>query len=444
MATGSLHPDPLRLKRRLVRQGGGFALLLLCAFAGSLYWKVAQQRQVDQRTELRQLMAAAANQLPLIAHETNEAAGARKFQPQAELIAAPALLDQRIQWFGLQGELLLEQGKLQLPPGTGSPAGTALAGTGSDPQWQQWPGGLSLWQPVLVRTSPNATPQALGSVRVALSDRAAQADLRRLRSGLLLGGIVTVVAALLVGRRMLNAAFWPLQQQVQALERFTADASHELRHPLSALRALLAAVPLELRQQPQLAWRELNQLTAQLGDLVDDLLLLARQRQEIANPGAAARGPERFDLMELLEDLIRCYGAQASERSIELSLWPDPTSFRAPIEARSDQILRLFTNLLLNALRHSPEGGQVAIEVSAHARRHVVEVIDAGPGIPSHAREQVFERFWRSSDQGGHSGLGLAIARSIARSHGGDLRVLSAEPGRCVLQVQLPAPRPSS
>ena len=64
----------MRLKRRLVRQGGGFALLLLCAFAGSLYWKVAQQRQVDQRTELRQLMAAAASQLPLIAHETSEAA----------------------------------------------------------------------------------------------------------------------------------------------------------------------------------------------------------------------------------------------------------------------------------------------------------------------------------------------------------------------------------
>lgn len=437
MATGSLHPDPLRLKRRLVRQGGGFALLLLCAFAGSLYWKVAQQRQEDQRTELRQLMAAAASQLPLIAHETSEAAGARKFQPKAELIAVPALLEQRIQWFGLGGELLLEQGKLQLP--TGTPAVRR-----SEPQWQQWPGGLSLWQPVLVRSSPQATPQVLGSVRVALSDRATQADLRRLRSGLLLGGIVTMVSALLVGRRMLNAAFWPLQQQVRALERFTADASHELRHPLSALRALLAAIPEELRQQPQLAWRELNQLTAQLGELVDDLLLLARQRQEIHGSAPSARSLERFDLMELLEDLIRCYSAQAGERNIRLSLSPDPSGFCAPIEARSDQILRLFTNLLLNALRHSPAGGHVALEVHSGARQLTVQVIDAGPGIPSHAHEQVFERFWRSSDQGGHSGLGLAIARSIARSHGGDLRVLTAEPGRCVMQVLLPIPRQSS
>jgi len=260
----------------------------------------------------------------------------------------------------------------------------------------------------------------------------------------LLGGIVTVVAALLVGRRMLNAAFWPLQQQVRALERFTADASHELRHPLSALRALLAAVPEELRQQPQLAWRELNQLTAQLGELADDLLLLARECQEFTSPGASARKLERFHLMELLEDLIRCYSAQASERAIQLRLSPDPTSCRAPIEARSDQILRLFTNLLLNALRHSPEGGDVAIEVHTSARQLTVQVIDAGPGIPSDAHEKVFERFWRSSDQGGHSGLGLAIARSIARSHGGDLRVLTAQPGRCVMQVLLPMARHSS
>lgn len=442
MATGSLHPDPLRLKRRLVLQGGGFALLLLCAFAGSLYWKVALQRQVDQRTELRQLMAAATSQLPLIAHETNEASGALKFQPSAELITAPALLEQRIQWFGPDGALLQEQGSLELPRSGNAPV---LSTTQTQkPVWSQWNGGISLWQPVLVRTSPQGASQPLGSVRVALSDHAAQADLRRLRSGLLLGGIVTIVAALLVGRRMLTAAFWPLQQQVRAMERFTADASHELRHPLSALRALLAAVPQELRHQPQLAWRELNQLSAQLGELVDDLVLLARQRQEIQQPAQRRQALERFDLMELLEDLVRCYSAQASERSIQLLLSPDPSTCSAVIEARSEQILRLFTNLLLNAIRHSPTGGLVAIEVKQEPRQLTVQVIDHGPGIPNAAREHVFERFWRSSDQGGHSGLGLAIARSIARSHGGELSVLTAEPGRCVMQVQLPALQRSS
>ena len=429
MATGSLPSDPLRLKRRLFLQGGGFALLLLGAFAGSLYGKVALQRQEDQRTELRQLMATATGQLPLIAHEMKEAAGAAKFRPDSQLITAPALLqDQRIQWFDARGRLLLEQGGLPLP---------ALPRSS---QWQRWNGGISLWQPVFVRPQPAGQPQLLGSVRVALSDRAALADLERLRSGLWLGGIVTVLAALLVGRSMLKAAFWPLQQQVKLLERFTADASHELRHPLSALRALLSAVPDDLRQRPELAWRELNQLSAQLGELVDDLLLLARQR----DTSTAARSLERFDLLELLEDLIRCYGAQASERSLRLTLNPDPASASAEIEANSDQILRLFTNLLLNAIRYSPDGGTVAIALNTAGRHLQVEVEDQGPGIPSEAHEQVFERFWRSSDQGGHSGLGLAIARSIARSHGGDLSVSDSAPGRCVLQVRLPRSSPTS
>jgi signal transduction histidine kinase len=95
-------------------------------------------------------------------------------------------------------------------------------------------------------------------------------------------------------------------------------------------------------------------------------------------------------------------------------------------------------------MRHSPEGGLVAIEVVKAQRQLLVQVADQGPGIPSEARQQVFERFWRSSDQGGHSGLGLAIARSIARGHGGELSLLAADPGRCVMQVQLPALRRSS
>jgi two-component system osmolarity sensor histidine kinase EnvZ len=80
----------------------------------------------------------------------------------------------------------------------------------------------------------------------------------------------------------------------------------------------------------------------------------------------------------------------------------------------------------------------VAIAVTTAGRQWLVDVEDQGPGIPCEAREQVFERFWRSRDQGGHSGLGLTIARSIARSHGGDLSVADCAPGHCVLQVRLP------
>ena len=451
-ATGStpaLPPDPLSLKRRLTLQGGGFALLLLLAFSGTLYWAIALQRGEDQRSELRQLAATAAAQLPLIAHETREAEGRAKFRSGPGRIALPALAEQRVQWFDASGRLLSEQGSLVVPA-----MPTALPKSNSNASWQRWPGGLSLVQVVLSQpiavgeaTASEPSPQRLGYVRVALSGRAAAADLERLRRGLLLGGIVTALAALLVGRRMLRAAFLPLQQQVDALQRFTADASHELRHPLAALRTLLAAVPADLRQDPGLAWPELDRLSRRMGELLEDLLTLARLQQSGDGSEARPRDWQRFDLLELLEDLIRCYAAQAADRDISLRLSPAPEEHRVPVEGDSEELLRLFTNLLLNAIRHSPEAGSVSLEVTATTRRVQVAVCDQGPGIPMAQREQVFDRFWSGVDRGGHSGLGLAIGRAIARRHGGELRLGESRPGRCVLLVELPAatdPPPTS
>ena len=446
MATGTgstpaLPPDPLRLKRRLLLQGGGFALLLLLAFSGSLYWVIALQRGEDQRSELHQLAATAAAQLPLIAHETHEVEGQAKFRGDPGRIAIPALDQQRVQWFDATGRLLSEQGTLSVPPLPGSALVAAAA-----PRWQQWPGGISLVQAVIRHPSDtrsersgDARGQRLGYVRVALSDRAARADLERLQRGLLLGGIVTALAALLVGRRMLRSAFAPLQQQVSALQRFTADASHELRHPLTALRTLLAAVPPELRQQPGLAWPELDRLSRRLGELLEDLLTLARLQQSGVDSEARPRDWQRFDLLELLEDLIRCYAPQAAERDIELLLTPSPDQHSLPLEGDSEELLRLFTNLVLNAIRHSPAGGRVTLQVSAAGRQVQVAVCDQGPGIPAAQRERVFDRFWSGVDRGGHSGLGLAIGRAIARRHGGELRLGESRPGLCVLLVELPA-----
>jgi len=443
-ATGStpaLPPDPLSLKGRLTLQGGGFALLLLLAFSVTLYWGIALQRGEDQRSELRQLAATAAAQLPLIAHETREAESRAKFRSGPGRIALPALAEQRVQWFDASGRLLSEQGSLVVPAMPAVlPKSTSMA------SWQRWPGGLSLVQvvlspPITVGEAParEPSPQRLGFVRVALSDRAAAADLERLRRGLLLGGIVTALAALLVGRRMLRAAFLPLQQQVDALQRFTADASHELRHPLTALRTLLAAVPADLRQHPGLAWPELDRLSRRMGELLEDLLTLARLQQSGDGREARPRHWQRFDLLELLEDLIRWYAPQAAAREITLLLSPAPEEHSVPVEGDSEELLRLFTNLLLNAIRHSPEAGSVSLEVTAASRRVRVAICDQGPGIPMAQREQVFDRFWSGVDRGGQSGLGLAIGRAIARRHGGELRLGESRPGRCVLLVELPA-----
>jgi len=450
----------LQLRRRLALQGAGFALVLLSAFSGSLYWGIAGQRQEDLRAETRQLASSAAAQLPLILHEAREVHDNRKFGDDRRVLTPPDRLDQRLQWFDPDRRLVSQQGSLPLPPGP--PAGLddqALNGPASlrdsllPGHWRRWPGGLSLWQPVYTepRQGGAEAPRLAGYVRVALSDRIAVADLERLRRGLMLGAIVSSLAALLVGRRMLAVAFAPLQRQVQALERFTADASHELRHPLTALRTLVATAG-PAQADPQLL-AQIDGQVARLAVLLDDLLFLARQEQGLSEGRPLQPGWRRFDVLELLEDLIDQYGPQAAGRNLHLDLQAPPGLNECLVVAQPEQLLRLFTNLLLNALRYSPPGGTVQIQLQPGPTRLRIEVIDGGPGIPRSDRERVFERFWRGSQPdpacgspllagkgpwGSSTGLGLAIARAIARSHGGDLQVAAGEPGHCVLAVELP------
>lgn len=450
----------MQLRRRLALQGAGFALVLLSAFSGSLYWGIAGQRQEDLRAEARQLASSAAAQLPLILHEAREVHNTRKFRDDRRVLAPPDRLDQRLQWFDTDRRLVSEQGSLALP--TGPPTaldaqalkGAATLRDGLSPgHWRRWPGGLSLWQPVYTepRQGGPEGPRLAGYVRVALSDRIAVADLERLRRGLMLGAIVSTLAALLVGRRMLAVAFAPLQRQVQALERFTADASHELRHPLTALRTLVATAG-PAPADPQLLV-QIDGQVARLAMLLDDLLFLARQEQGVSEGRSLQPGWRRFDVLELLEDLIGQYGPQAAERNLHLDLQAPAGLNECLVVAQPEQLLRLFTNLLLNALRYSPPGGTVQIRLQPGPTRLRIEVIDSGPGIPGADRERVFERFWRGNQPdpasgspplggkgpwGSSTGLGLALARAIARSHGGDIQVAAGEPGHCVLAVELP------
>ncbi len=490
-STPAPSPDPLRLKRRLGLQGAGFALLLLGAFAAAVYGGIAAQRQEDLRGELRQLAASAASQLPLIAHEAHEVGNARKFTNDRDVVALPERNPQRLQWFDAEGRLLNDQGQLALPPlaGLGSEPGARLGlperigRPGQKPAalWQRWPGGISLWQPVY--TQPRQDPgsgrgsekgsekargpggrgavQFSGSVRVALSNRAALADLRRLQRGLLLGAIVATVSALVVGRGMVQAAFAPLQQQVEALQRFSAEASHELRHPLTNLRTLLAAAPDSTDPASRRLLAQIDRLAAQMGALLNDLLFLARQEQGLEPGLAPLQRRRRFDLLELLDDLLDNHRLLAAQRGIRLDLEAPAEREALPVTAEAEPLQRLFTNLLLNALRHSPRQGRVLVRVKTTGATLVVEVVDAGPGIAAADRERIFERFWRGTpppeqgtgNSGGpspadpsspdppameNSGLGLAIARAIARQQGGELRLAAADPGCCAFAVELP------
>jgi two-component system OmpR family sensor kinase len=273
----------------------------------------------------------------------------------------------------------------------------------------------------------------------ALSTTSADRELNRLREGLLVGGSVGALAAALLSQWMVGTSLKPIREQINRLVRFTSDASHELRHPLTAIRAVigstreggyLSGVDPELSRKFSL----IDNATAEMSSLVEDLLLLTRLDRAL---------PEehhwiRFDLCELVEDLAALYQDRADAQQVRLTLNLVAPTF---VNGNPDQLRRLISNLLVNALQYTPAGGAVALGVMQKGHHAMVTVDDQGPGIPADQRSLVFERFWQAeaSRTGPNSGLGLSIARSIVLVHGGSIEAQTASGGGCRMLVQLPA-----
>ena len=210
----------------------------------------------------------------------------------------------------------------------------------------------------------------------------------------------------------LNSLLARLGSALGTQRAFVADAAHELRSPLTALRLQLQL----LQRAPDEATR--HQAIAGLAGgieratrLVGQLLALARHE-----PGAPAAAFEPLELGALADEVLEDVRALASARGSTLALKADePVALNADAAALS----LLVRNLADNALRYSPPGAKVELTVTKDGGQALLQVDDAGPGIPPEDRERVFDRFYRrdSGDQTG-SGLGLAIVRSIAQQHG--------------------------
>jgi signal transduction histidine kinase len=225
-----------------------------------------------------------------------------------------------------------------------------------------------------------------------------------------------------IGRlaRTMNDMLARLDEAAARQRRFVADASHELRSPLTAIRAGLEvglAHP-DRAPWPQIAGRAVRQ-SQRLEQLIAELLVLAKAD---AHQLAARRQP--VDLAALLADLLAA-ATPAPGIRIDLSVPPGTATAGNP-----EDLSRMFRNLLDNAIRYARH--RVLITAAARPEGIVVEIADDGPGIPEEERERVFGRFVRldaSREQAsGSAGLGLAIAREIATAHGATI-VLTEAPG---------------
>jgi heavy metal sensor kinase len=237
---------------------------------------------------------------------------------------------------------------------------------------------------------------------------------------------------------VLNRMINRLQQSFEQARRFSADASHELKTPLTILRGELESL-LRSGQLPEVAEKSLLDLldeTGRLEHIVEGLLLLSQ-----ADSGTLHVGDDLVDLSALIEGLTDDIEILAERHGIAVEMKVAPTVL---VKGSSQFLQQLVLNLCDNAIKYNRPGGTVRCELSTAQGTAVARVSNTGVSIPPEHREQIFDRFYRAESSRTRAvpesgqGLGLSICREIVRAHGGSLTIEPSEPGWNVFQFTLP------
>ncbi|SDE90580.1 two-component system, OmpR family, sensor histidine kinase QseC [Massilia sp. PDC64] len=229
-----------------------------------------------------------------------------------------------------------------------------------------------------------------------------------------------------------NALLRRVEESALRERRFIADAAHELRTPLAAMRVNVEALQ---RQAVAPAQAELLAGIVRASEratrLVGQLLLLMRSDAA----GAEAARPLALDA--LVQDRLAALARLADGRGVELALEAEEGLI---VRAQEGALVSLVDNVIDNAIKYSPPGGTVSVTLARADGMVQLCVSDSGPGVPEALRERVFERFFRAPDQVQQgSGLGLAIARAVVDGHGGDIAIRDVDAGGCLICARLPA-----
>jgi two-component system OmpR family sensor kinase len=218
------------------------------------------------------------------------------------------------------------------------------------------------------------------------------------------------------------------------MRRFITDASHELRTPLTTIRGFAELYRQGAARDVEMLMSRIESESRRMGMLVEDLLLLAR---------LDAQRPlerHRVDLLALATDAVHDARSIAPQRKIAMEVFDGPGIPEVSgDEARLRQVL---SNLVANALQHTPENAGVTVRVGTEGDNAVLEVADEGPGMSKEDAQRVFERFYRADSSrtraSGGTGLGLSIVDSLVYAHGGTVSVTTAPGYGCRFRVNLP------
>ncbi len=261
-----------------------------------------------------------------------------------------------------------------------------------------------------------------GSYFLAFADMSSTSQWKNLIPLFSAVGIAALAAFLLISILFSRWALKPVVRAWDQQRRFVADASHDLKTPLTVIMAntsILLQHPTHSIEEERQWVESTRQEAADMQQLVQDLLLLA-QVDEQALPEFS-----RLNLTEIVEAVTLQFESLAFERNIDFDCRLEEKLF---IKGEATLITKLVSNLLENACKYANEGGQVKVVLSRSGKEARLSVYNSGEAIPPEVLPHIFERFWRAdkarASTGGH-GLGLAIALSVATSHGGNLKAES-------------------
>lgn len=319
-----------------------------------------------------------------------------------------------------------------LPPGF-TPSLDAIAAarqSGADWRTVQTPAG----EPVRLLTY--ALRQSNGTLYIQAGRSLIEQDavMRQFLAGLLAGGLALAGLAALVSWITAGRAIRPVQAAWERQREFVANASHELRAPLSLIQlsAELASRPDTPPDERQELAGDVLREARHMARLVSDLLLLSR-----ADAGRLPVRLEAVPVQRVLDSLAGEWGRACAGRGVTFEAPPTEAVARADESYLRQALLAV----LDNALRYTPAGGRISVRVASRERRVEVAVSDSGPGIPAQHLPRVFERFYQVDAARGdkaHAGLGLSIVRTLIEAMGGAVRLDSPAGGGLTVTLALP------
>lgn len=412
-------------ERRLIAGNAAVLFLVLLVFAVAVHVSFTRILHSEVEAGLSQLVDSVIASVDFDLEDQYNAMP-DSIVPELPESAYEALNNSKLQWFDAKGVLKAERGRLPL----------SLPFNKSDVFVEQKkPHAIVLLKPALRHC------ELLGYVRIGKPlDEVDRAE-RDLFWGLLLGVIAGGAVSFIGVAWLVRLGMKPVEDTVSKIRQFTADASHELKTPIMAVRTN-SSVALKyaegMREQDKEKFGIILDASNEMSRLTEDLLILARKDDNIGVTSA-----ETTNIAAIIEERLHEWQEEKSAKTIKLTF---DKGENLTVNADPDEMRKLFGNLIDNAYQYTPEGGEIRISARNEQSQIVVTIADTGIGIAPEHHGKIFDRFWRvdTSRSRSGSGLGLAIVKAIVDSYRGQIS-LNSQVGRgSEFKVKFPAAMVSS